>query len=35
VVGKTTPEGVTGEVVEGALPLAEFVKVFARVEAGK
>jgi protein-disulfide isomerase len=35
VVGKTTPEGVTGEVVEGALPLPEFVKVFARVEAGK
>ncbi|HMD71632.1 MAG TPA: thioredoxin domain-containing protein [Bryobacteraceae bacterium] len=35
VVGKTTPEGVDGEVVEGALPLAEFAKVFAKVEAGK
>jgi protein-disulfide isomerase len=35
VVGKTTPAGVDGEVVEGALPLAEFTKVFARVEAGK
>jgi protein-disulfide isomerase len=35
VVGKTTPEGVDGEVVEGALPLSEFVKVFAKVEGGK
>jgi protein-disulfide isomerase len=35
VVGKTTPAGVNGEVVEGAMPLAEFAKVFARVEAGK
>jgi protein-disulfide isomerase len=35
VVGKSTPEGVEGEVVEGALPLSEFAKVFARVEAGK
>jgi protein-disulfide isomerase len=35
VVGKTTPEGVEGEVVEGALPLAEFAKEFAKVAAGK
>jgi len=35
VVGKSTPEGVDGEVVEGAQPLTEFAKVFARLEAGK
>ncbi len=35
VVGKTTPTGVDGEVVEGALPLAEFAKAFAKAEAGK
>jgi protein-disulfide isomerase len=35
VIGKSTPAGVDGEVVEGALPLTEFAKVFARVEAGK
>jgi protein-disulfide isomerase len=35
VIGKTTPAGVDGEVMEGALPLSEFAKVFAKVEAGK
>ncbi len=33
VIGKTTPEGVDGEVVEGALPLTEFMKVFAKLGA--
>jgi protein-disulfide isomerase len=33
VIGKTTPEGVDGEVVEGALPLGEFVKVFTKLES--
>ncbi len=32
VIGKSTPEGVTGEVVEGALPLTEFMKVFAKLD---
>jgi protein-disulfide isomerase len=32
VIGKSTPEGVDGEVLEGALPLTEFAKVFAKVE---
>jgi protein-disulfide isomerase len=35
VIGKTTPAGVDGEVMEGALPLAEFAKMFAKVEAAK
>lgn len=35
VIGKSTPDGVDGEVVEGALPLSEFIKVFAKVENGK
>jgi protein-disulfide isomerase len=33
VIGKSTPEGVDGEVMEGAVPLSEFAKVFARLEA--
>jgi protein-disulfide isomerase len=33
VIGRSTPEGVDGEVVEGALPLSEFAKVFARLDA--
>jgi len=32
VIGKSTPEGVDGEVMEGALPLPEFVKVFSKLE---
>ena len=35
VIGKTTPEGVDGQVVEGALPLTEFMKVFAKIDAAK
>jgi protein-disulfide isomerase len=33
VIGKSTPEGVDGEVVEGALPLSEFARIFARLDA--
>jgi protein-disulfide isomerase len=32
VIGKSTPDGVDGEVVEGALPLTEFAKVFGKLE---
>jgi protein-disulfide isomerase len=32
VVGKSTPEGVEGEVMEGALPLSEFARAFAKLE---
>jgi len=35
VVGRSTPEGVDGEVVEGALPISEFAKRFAALEAAK
>ncbi|HUA57391.1 MAG TPA: thioredoxin domain-containing protein [Verrucomicrobiae bacterium] len=35
VIGKSTPEGVTGEVMEGALPLTEFMKVFAKIDQAK
>jgi protein-disulfide isomerase len=35
VIGKSTPDGVDGEVIEGALPLTEFMKVFVKVDPGK
>lgn len=35
VVGKSTPQGVDGEMMVGAQPLSEFVKAFNKLEAAK
>ena len=35
VVGKSTPQGVDGELLVGAQPYPEFVKAFAKIEGGK
>jgi protein-disulfide isomerase len=35
VIGKSTPEGVDGELLVGLQPLGEFVKAIAKPEAGK
>jgi protein-disulfide isomerase len=35
VVGKSTPQGVDGELLVGAQPYAEFVKAFAKLEPAK
>src|ERR1039457_5162276 len=35
VVGKSTPQGVDGELLVGAQPYTEFLKAFSRLEAGK
>jgi protein-disulfide isomerase len=35
VIGKSTPQGVEGELLVGAQPLTEFVKAFSRLEAAK
>jgi protein-disulfide isomerase len=35
VVGKSTPQGVEGELLVGAQPLTEFLKAFSKLDAGK
>ena len=35
VVGKSTPQGVDGEMLVGAQPYTEFLKVFSKLDAAK